>query len=249
MACAEPASSAACAPSAVKLSKSQSPMRRKIAASGLFMGDTLQQPLSPPLAYRPLRIGLPAEGLGRPAPVSRGGRPVCCVRMRPLTGFTGVSCRPSSSSCAARSGSCRRSAAARSGSDAACRCRSGRRGPWPSRPRAAAASCWHRGSAGRPCAGGGACSPRTMSTVSLSRVILRSGFLPRVVHRRGRGHRATGRRSAPGRRGSRCFLSQIARFIMSSSLVPGCAAMKYGIRYCFLPASALNFSNICLNLS
>ena len=26
---------------------------------------------------------------------------------------------------------------------------------------------------------------------------------------------------------------------MSSSLVPGCAAMKYGIRYCFLPASAL----------
>jgi hypothetical protein len=36
---------------------------------------------------------------------------------------------------------------------------------------------------------------------------------------------------------------------MSSSLVPGCAAMKYGIRNCFLPASALYFSNICLNLS
>ena len=36
---------------------------------------------------------------------------------------------------------------------------------------------------------------------------------------------------------------------MSSSLVPGWAAMKYGIRYCFLPASALNFSNSCLNLS
>ena len=36
---------------------------------------------------------------------------------------------------------------------------------------------------------------------------------------------------------------------MSSSLVPGCAAMKYGIRNCFLPASSLNYSNICLNLS
>jgi hypothetical protein len=33
----------------------------------------------------------------------------------------------------------------------------------------------------------------------------------------------------------------MARFIMSSSLVPGWAAMKYGIRYCFLPASAENF--------
>jgi hypothetical protein len=33
---------------------------------------------------------------------------------------------------------------------------------------------------------------------------------------------------------------------MSSSLVPGWAAMKYGIRYCFLPASSLYFSNICL---
>ena len=33
---------------------------------------------------------------------------------------------------------------------------------------------------------------------------------------------------------------------MSSSLVPGCAAMKYGIRYCFLPASALYWSNSCL---
>ncbi len=33
---------------------------------------------------------------------------------------------------------------------------------------------------------------------------------------------------------------------MSSSLVPGCAAMKYGTRYCFLPASALNLSNSCL---
>ena len=36
---------------------------------------------------------------------------------------------------------------------------------------------------------------------------------------------------------------------MSSSLVPGWAAMKYGIRYCFLPASALNLSNSCLKLS
>ncbi|EWS63358.1 hypothetical protein Y695_03410 [Hydrogenophaga sp. T4] len=36
---------------------------------------------------------------------------------------------------------------------------------------------------------------------------------------------------------------------MSSSLVPGWAAMKYGMRNCFLPASSLYFSNIALNLS
>jgi hypothetical protein len=36
---------------------------------------------------------------------------------------------------------------------------------------------------------------------------------------------------------------------MSSSLVPGCAAMKYGIRYCFLPTSYENFSNIALKRS
>jgi hypothetical protein len=45
------------------------------------------------------------------------------------------------------------------------------------------------------------------------------------------------------------FFSHSARFIMSSSLVPGCAAMKYGIRYCFLPASADAASNICLKRS
>ena len=36
---------------------------------------------------------------------------------------------------------------------------------------------------------------------------------------------------------------------MSSSVVPGCAAMKYGIRYCSLPASLVYFSNICLKRS
>ena len=36
---------------------------------------------------------------------------------------------------------------------------------------------------------------------------------------------------------------------MSSSVVPGCAAMKYGIRYCSLPASFEYFSNICLKRS
>ena len=36
---------------------------------------------------------------------------------------------------------------------------------------------------------------------------------------------------------------------MSSSLVPGCAAMKYGIRNCCLPASAEYSSNICLKRS
>ncbi len=45
------------------------------------------------------------------------------------------------------------------------------------------------------------------------------------------------------------FFSHSARFIMSSSVVPGCAAMKYGIRNCFLPASSLNFSNSCLKRS
>ncbi len=33
------------------------------------------------------------------------------------------------------------------------------------------------------------------------------------------------------------FLSHSASSSMSSSVVPGCAAMKYGIRYCSLPAS------------
>jgi hypothetical protein len=36
---------------------------------------------------------------------------------------------------------------------------------------------------------------------------------------------------------------------MSSSLVPGCAAMKYGIRYCYLPAAALASSNSFLKRS
>src|SRR5690606_2380856 len=38
---------------------------------------------------RTLREGL-LTGLP-PLPLSRGGRPVCCVRMRPLEGFTGAS--------------------------------------------------------------------------------------------------------------------------------------------------------------
>ena len=79
-------------------------------------------------------------------------------------------------------------------------------------------------------------SPRTMSTVSLSRVTLRSGFLPvwyiAVAVAIGQGKKVcTWSARKP------FFLSHSARFIMSSSLVPGCAAMKYGIRYCFLPAS------------
>ena len=34
---------------------------------------------------------------------------------------------------------------------------------------------------------------------------------------------------------------------MSSSVVPGCAAMKYGMRYCSLPASREYRSNSSLN--
>ena len=42
-------------------------------------------------------------------------------------------------------------------------------------------------------------------------------------------------------------LSHSASASMSSSVVPGCAAMKYGIRYCFLPASFEYWSNSSLN--
>ena len=43
--------------------------------------------------------------------------------------------------------------------------------------------------------------------------------------------------------------SQRARLSMSSSRVPGWAAMKYGIRYCSLPACLENFSNSALKRS
>ena len=44
-------------------------------------------------------------------------------------------------------------------------------------------------------------------------------------------------------------LSQSASSSMSSSRVPGCAAMKYGIRYCSLPASFENLSKSSLKRS
>ena len=105
-----------------------------------------------------------------------------------------------------------------------------------------------RGSAGTPCAGGALQAlAHDVHRLAVARDLAQR-VLARVVHRRRASPSGEGRRSAPGRRGSRCFLSHSARFIMSSSVVPGCAAMKYGIRYCSLPASFEYFSNISLKL-
>ncbi len=113
--------------------------------------------------------------------------------------------------------------------------RSGRRGPCGAAPRAATASCWRRDSAGTPCGAGAPASPWARVTPALLRVTRRSGFLPvwyiAVAVAIGEGRKAcTWSARNPLR------LSQRASSSMSSSVVPGCAAMKYGIRYCSLPA-------------
>ena len=110
------------------------------------------------------------------------------------------------------------------------------RAPCAAAPRAAAASCSDRGSAGTPCAAAAHADPWECSTASLSRVMRFSGFLPlwyiAVAVAIGEGRNAcTWSARKPLR------LSHSASSSMSSSVVPGCAAMKYGIRYCSLPAS------------
>ncbi len=86
---------------------------------------------------------------------------------------------------------------------------------------------------------------RESRTLSLLRVIRRSGFLPlwyiAVAVAIGEGRKAcTWSARKPLR------FSHSASSSMSSSVVPGCAAMKYGIRYCSLPASFEYLSNSCL---
>ena len=78
--------------------------------------------------------------------------------------------------------------------------------------------------------------PFTTWTCSLPRLSDAAGFLPvwyiAVALAIGDGRKAcTWSARKPLR------LSHSASSSMSSSVVPGCAAMKYGIRYCSLPAS------------
>ena len=162
-------------------------------------------------------------------------RPVCCVRNGCaflLPPCAGARCRP----------------AGTPGSAAACRCRSGRRGPCVAAPRAAPASCWRRDSAGTPCAAGA----RLQALRDVHLLAVARDLAQRILAACGtspwRSPSGEGRKACTWSARKPFFFSHSASSSMSSSVVPGCAAMKYGIRYCSLPASFEYLSNSSLNL-